>query len=57
MGGLEATLFQWKEHYHGVGFCELREMRRLDEKNTKLNELVASLSLDMAMQQEIPEKV
>jgi putative transposase len=40
----------------GIGLSELRELRQLREENTKLKRLVADLSLDRHMLQEIVRK-
>ena len=46
----------WKKKYAGLGLSELRELRQLREENSKLNRLVADLSLDRHMLQEIVRK-
>jgi len=55
MGG-EATYFRWKQKYGGLGPSELRKLRQLEEENLKLKRLVADLSLDKAMLQEVLSK-
>lgn len=45
----EATFYNWKKKYGGVGPLELRRMRQLEEENAKLERLVVDLSLDKAM--------
>jgi len=52
----EATFYNWKKKYGGVGPSELRRMRRLEEENAKLKRLVADLSLDKAMLQDVLSK-
>ena len=52
----EQTFYVWKRKYAGLGFSELRELRQLREENTKLKRLVADLSLDRHMLQEIVRK-
>lgn len=52
----EATYYRWKQVYGGLGPSELRKMRQLEEENQKLNRLVADLSLDKAMLQEVLAK-
>lgn len=39
----EATFYNWKKKYGGVGPSELRRMRQLEEENAKLKRLVADL--------------
>ena len=45
-----------RRKYSGLGLSELRELRQLREKNAKLKRLVADLSLDRHMLQEIVQK-
>ena len=53
VGIAEQTFYVWKRKYAGLGLSELRELRQLREENTKLKRLVADLSLDRHMLQEI----
>jgi putative transposase len=52
----EATYYIWKKQYSGLGLSELRELRQLREENGKLKRLVADLSLDRHILQEIVQK-
>ena len=52
----EATYYIWKKKYAGLGLNEMRELRQLREENAKLKRLVADLSLDRHMLQEIVRK-
>lgn len=56
MGISEATFFRWKQKFSGLGPSELRRLRQLEEENTKLKRLVADLSLDKAMLQDVLSK-
>jgi putative transposase len=56
MGISEATFYQSKKKYGGLGVSELRRLRQLEEENTKLKQLVADLSLDKAMLQDVLKK-
>lgn len=56
VGITEQTFYTWKRKYVGLGLSELRELRQLREENTKLKRLVADLSLDRHMLQEIVRK-
>lgn len=56
VGISEQTFYAWKRKYAGLGLSELRELRQLQEENTKLKRLVADLSLDRHMLQEIVRK-
>ena len=55
-GVSEAAYYVWKKKYSGLGLSELRELRQLREENAKLKRLVADLSLDRHMLQEIVQK-
>jgi putative transposase len=52
----EQTFYMWKRKYAELGLSELRELRQLREENAKLKRLVADLSLDRHMLQEIVRK-
>jgi len=56
VGISEATYYVWKKQYPGLGVSELREMRQLREENGRLKRLVADLSLDKQILQEIVSK-
>ncbi len=56
LGISEQTLYIWKKKYAGLGLSELRELRQLREENAKLKRLVADLSLDRHILQEIVGK-
>jgi putative transposase len=56
MGIGQATYYSWKKQYAGLGIAELRELRQLREENTRLKRLVADLSLDRQILQEIVSK-
>ena len=53
MGISDATFYNWKKKYGGLGPSELRRLRQLEEENTKLKKLVADLSLDKVMLQDV----
>lgn len=56
LGIAEQTFYRWKKQYGDLEVTEVRELRQLREENTKLKKLVAELSLDKAMLQEIAAK-
>lgn len=56
LGIAEATFYRWKQQYGGLEPDEARELKQLREENTKLKKLVADLSLDKAMLQDIAGK-
>lgn len=56
MGVSEASFYNWKKKYAGMGITELRKMKALEEENRQLKKLVADLSLDKHMLQEVLSK-
>lgn len=52
----QATFYNWKKKYSGLGVSELRRLKQLEEENRKLKQLVADLSLDKAMLQDVLRK-
>ena len=52
----EQTFYRWKKKYAGLGVAEVRRLRQLEEENTKLKQMVADLSLDKVMLQEVITK-
>jgi putative transposase len=56
MGITEQTFYRWKRKFGGLGPSELRKLRLLEEETRRLKKLVADLSLDKAMLQEVIEK-
>jgi putative transposase len=56
MGISDATYYNWKKKYGGLGLSELRRLRQLEEENRKLKQLVADLSLDKVMLQDVIQK-
>lgn len=56
MGISEATFYNWKKKYGGLGVSELRRLKQLEEENRQLKKLVADLSLDKQMLQDVLTK-
>ncbi|SCY55305.1 putative transposase [Nitrosospira sp. Nsp13] len=56
LGISDATFYNWKKKYGGLGPPELRRLRQLEEENSKLKRLVADLSLDKIMLQDVLSK-
>lgn len=49
----QATYFNWKKKYSGMMPSEMRRLRELEEENNRLKRIVADLSLDKEMLQDI----
>ena len=56
LGVSEQTFYRWKRKYAGLGVAELRRLKLLEEENRKLKQLVADLSLDKKMLQDVLSK-
>tara|TARA_Y100001968_G_C19312440_1_gene694919 strand:- start:826 stop:1092 length:267 start_codon:yes stop_codon:yes gene_type:complete len=56
MGVSDATFYNWRKKYGGLGPSELKRLKQLEEENHRLKKLVADLSLDKAMLQDVVAK-
>lgn len=56
MGISDATFYNWRKKFGGLGPSEVRRLKQLEEENAKLKRLVADLSLDKAMLQDVLAK-
>ena len=56
MGISDATFYNWRKKYAGLLPSEMKRLRQLEEENAKLKRLVADLSLDKAMLQDVLSK-
>lgn len=56
LGITETSFYRWKKHYEHLGVSELKELRQLREENARLKRLVADLSLDKHILQEVLSK-
>jgi putative transposase len=52
----EQTFYRWKKKYAGLMPSELKRLRQLEEENKRLKQMVAELSLDKHMLQEVLSK-
>ena len=52
-GIAEATFYNWRKKYAGLMPSEMKRLKQLEEENNKLKSLVADLSLDRAMLQDV----
>ena len=56
MGVSAQAFYSWKRRYAGIGVSELRELRQLRDENRQLKTLVADLTLDKHILQEVLSK-
>jgi putative transposase len=56
MGVSQQAFYSWKRKYAGLALNDLRELRQLREENRKLKTLVADLTLDKHILQEVLTK-
>lgn len=56
LGVTEATFYRWKQKYGGLLPSEVKKMRQLEEENARLKRLVADLTLDKQMLQDVVSK-
>ncbi len=56
MGIVEQTFYRWKKKFAGLGVAELRRLKQLEEENQKLKTIVADLTLDKQMLQDVLRK-
>jgi len=56
MGISEQTFYAWKKKYAGMGLTELRRVKQLEDENRRLKGVVADLTLDKHMLQEVLRK-
>ena len=56
IGISQATFYIWKKKYGDLGASEVRRLRQLEEENLRLKRLVADLTLDKSILQEVIKK-
>lgn len=52
----EQTLYRWKKLYGGMEASDIKELRMLKDENQRLKSLVAELTLDKQMLQDVLTK-
>jgi len=55
-GIAEQTFYRWKKQYVGLEVDRVRQLKQLQEENGRLKQLVAELSLDKTMLQDVLTK-
>ena len=53
MGVSEPTFYRWRKKFAGMGVSEIRRLKQLEEENGRLKGLVADLTLDKTMLQDV----
>ncbi|GJE18819.1 IS3 family transposase ISMra1 [Methylobacterium marchantiae] len=53
MGVSELTFYRSKKQFVGMGVAEIRRLKQLEDENSKLKRLVADLTLDRSMLQDV----
>lgn len=56
LGISEATFYAWKKKFGSLGTAEIRELRQLRDENARLKKVVADLTLDKTMLQDVISK-
>lgn len=56
VGISEQTFYRWKKVYGGMLPSEARELKQLRDENTRLKRVVADLTLDKVMLQDVVQK-
>ncbi len=56
LGIAEQTFYRWKKRYAGLESDQVRQYKQVQEENTRLKRLVAELSLDKVMLQDVLSK-
>ncbi len=56
LGVTEQSFYRWKKKYGGMGVAELRRLKQLEQENRKLKQIVADLTLDKHMLQDVLKK-
>lgn len=53
LGVSQQTFYQWRHKFQGTEVVELRRLRQLEDENRRLKRLVADLSMDKHILQEV----
>jgi putative transposase len=56
MGVSQQTFYLWKKRFAGMGVAEVRRLKQLEEENGRLKRLIADLTLDKQMLQDVLAK-
>ncbi len=56
IGISEQTFYRWKKQYAGLQSDQVRELKQLQDENARLKRVVADLTLDKAILQDVVSK-
>ena len=56
VGISEQTFYRWKNKYCGLEVDQVRQLKQMGEENARLKRIVADLTLDKAMLQDVLRK-
>jgi putative transposase len=56
IGVSEQTFYRWKKQYSGLEIDQVRQLKQMGEENARLKRIVADLTLDKAMLQDVLRK-
>jgi putative transposase len=56
VGVSEQTFYRWKKKYSGLEIDQVRQLKQMGEENARLKRIVADLTLDKAMLQDVLRK-
>jgi len=56
MGITDVTFYRWRKLYANLGVAEIRRLKQLEDENRRLKQLVADLTLDKQMLQDVLSK-
>lgn len=56
VGISEQTFYRWKKQHGGLEPSQVRELKQVSKENARLKKLVAELSLDKAVLQDVLSK-
>ena len=56
LGIAEATFYRWKKQSAVLGVAEIRRLKQLEDENRRLKQIVADLTLDKAMLQDVARR-
>jgi putative transposase len=56
LGISDVTFYNWRKKYGGLGISEIRRLKQLEDENNRLKQIVADLTLDKQMLQDVLKK-